>query len=114
MNFKYFVREDTMAQQWKIGRVFTTYLYDEETVHHLCDISPAYECHPITTFCENEVDDDLLAELQDYEVIYVYCRNVKGRDFPNPDRDPDDSDEEYLEQVLEWARANCGRFQVMP
>ena len=119
MNFKYFTNEvtnflndDIVA---KTGRVWEVYMFDEEVGHHLCDISPAYECHPVHLITEHRVDDDLEADLQpDHEVAYFDCKYVerKSRDFTNPDREPDDSDEEYLQQVLEYARANCGMFET--
>lgn len=116
MNFKYFTNEitnflndDIVA---KTGRVWEVYVFDEEVGHHLCSLEPAYECHPIHVITEHRVDDDLWGDLQDDEIRYFYCRGIKGRDFPHPDRDPDDSDEEYLEQVLEYARANCGMFET--
>lgn len=120
MNLKYFTNEITNFLNDDIvtqtGRVWEVYIYDEEVGHHLCDIRPAYECHPVHVITENRVDDDLEADLLDcdHDPRYFYCRGVKGRDFPHPDRDPDDSDEEYLEQVLEYARANCGMFEVAP
>lgn len=120
MRLKYFVREVTQYLGdgifEKTGRVWTAYVYDEEVGHHLCDLSPSYECHPVTTFTEKRVDDDLHADLQEHEPAYFYCYSVKeGRDIPSlPLRWDDQDDEEYLESALDWCRGNCGMFEVVP
>lgn len=119
MSLKYFTREvtqyigDDIVE--KAGRVWIAYVYDEEVGHRHCEISLSYECHPVTTFTEHRVDDDLHASLQEDKPTYFYCYSVKGHDVPYARFNPDEEEyEEWMEQALEYCRANCGMFEVVP
>lgn len=97
-----------------VGRYWEIYVYNSEEVTHCCEITPSYECHPITFETENEIDDQMYDVLQ-YgmadDPIYVHCHTVDPVSRPAPappDQFFQEDDEEYLQECLEYYRANCG------
>lgn len=118
MKFKYFkwdysdyIRADIISQA---GRYQETFIYNSEEVTHCCELTPSYTCHPVGFDIDLPVSDGIYDDLMDgftYDPIYFYCHVIDkiAKDCPPPpDRWEDDTDEEYLEDCLEYYRANCG------
>ena len=94
------------------GKYFETYLYEDTLVTHCCELTPSYECWPVSFYTENAISDDTYDDLLiglEREPIYVHChvadRSATPLSYPF-DRDEDESGEEYMERVVEYYQCN--------
>lgn len=125
MNLKLVVIEETKYYppeiQLRAGKVFQTYVYDASVGHHLCEITPSFELHPLNTTPLNHLEDEeqreALHEVLDEanrgsDVRYWHCRAIERipathkKDFRVVERDPDEDYEQQFESQLDYLRGN--------
>lgn len=98
--------------QERAGKVFATYLYDENRVTHCCEITPSFELyHLYSTPLNDDEPDNAIAELVDEEeararfdgqdIQYIHCADIAGL----PDGWFHDAGEEALESDQAWEEA---------
>lgn len=121
MKFRYFKEDQTQYLREDIAKAVGRYqeilIFDSEKQFHCCELTPSYECHPVTFVTDNEITDEMYEELQscfDSSPRYYHCHvaDKVAKDCPPPpDRWEDDTDEEYLEDCLEYYQCNSGALE---
>jgi hypothetical protein len=112
---------DSFLARLRGGRVFSVYLYDSSVRTHLCELTPSFELHLISTWVEpapgdefsddeNEWFFDALLPDADSAIIYMHCSEIRAL----PSRDVACDPEDTFEEVLEGCVANCGGFECSP
>lgn len=115
--------------EWpEVKAIYSIWLYDENDVTYLCEITPSYCLHPIETypefyepeFYESEKDDRRREEIMDdirenayidgWNVMYVHCRDtdgLPGHDFGEESISFDDvAYDEQIEAMIEHCQCN--------
>lgn len=98
------------------ARVFTCYAFDASVHTHLCEVTPSYCLLPVETFADlPDADEETRERLQgvidenaDREQTYMHVSRVERADV-RPlgwTSDPDETDEEDEERVIEYCRGN--------
>lgn len=101
----------------KTGRLFGTFLFDASRQVHCCELTPSYEMHFIETLAENMIDDETDAMIRDADIVgqneveYWHCHSVDSWPADHfvvlgPNDDDYETDEEELEEMLEYVRCN--------
>lgn len=118
--FKYFFEDQTKYLRDDlvplVGRYREIMVFNYQEIHHLCELTPSYECHPVDFVVDSEISDELYEELQssfDNDPVYRHCSGVDRIAMdcpPPPDRFDDTDGEEYLQDCLEYYRCNAGIF----
>ena len=109
------------SEHWNLpgflgARVFTCYAFDASTHTHLCEVTPSYCLVPIETFADLPGADDetrerlqgIIDEHAEHEPTYMHVSRVERADV-RPlgwTSDPDETDEEDEERVIEYCRGN--------
>ncbi len=65
------------------GKIFTPYMYDENQHTYCCEIFPSFTLHPLPSFSENEITDEMHENLMDgdsenQEPIYMHVSTVNA------------------------------------
>lgn len=87
------------------GRYWTIYLYDADQETHCVEITPSYWLEAVFFETENQIDDDLAADLQQglYDAChYRHCRDVERLPTMTVTYDFED-----FEDAREYFQCNC-------
>lgn len=118
MKLRYFKEDQTQYLREDIAKAVGRYqeilLFDSEKQFHCCELTPSYECYPVSFVTDKEITDELYEELQlcfDSTPRYYHCHvaDKVAKDCLRPlDRRGDEDDEEYLQDCLEYYQCNSG------
>ena len=125
MKLKYINIDETymisgnLLEKLQGGKVYSSYLFNEESYTYLCELTPSYELHLIDTYAVPSPGEEFSEEDSEYiweqirpqtdnSVTYMHVSDVNKKNPKVISYNEEDSFEEILENCI----ANCGSYQI--